>query len=533
MTRGTMLGQALQAKSKKQAFEESELRRAKVSGVTNWDTEGITCQLEETGEVVYCEARASGAMFDLSANDYVWVRRLVGDKQNKWFVIGFCETSGGSFVPPLRPAVATQISELYASDEDPQAVDCDADGNTTVLVGLILDDGDGDSPKLQFVGGSNDDTIELYLDDDATGGDSDLVLKLADAAGDSKLSIIDSGDTEIFHVNSDGMVHLALSSTPASPVEGDIYADADHNLYYYNGTGWDDLTAGGGTGLWTDDGAYIYPDNYGSFVITDAGKVAIGATSPLEELDVRGTVFIDSGDYDGSYGRSIKIGYAADADIHHSIQTTVSSTAANNGLRFYLHGGTSDDNQVLVMHMGGDGTVGIGTTSPARLLHVDGEVRLTPQADPPGSAAEGDLYADTDNDLYYYNGSEWKSLTAGGGTGLWSDQGTYIDANNASNVVVTDTERLGAGTTSPLGKIDATQSSSSGAIPPLYLYQADVDQDLIRFRGTAAASSLTNSIVAEAEVTTATRAGFLKVYVQDDGGQITDQMYFMPIFTLA
>jgi len=528
-----MLGQALQVKARKQAFEESELRRAKVAGVSNWDTEGITCTLEETGETVYCEARAAGAMFNLTANDYVWVRRLVGDKQNKWFVAGFCETSGGSFVPPLRTAVATQISELYASDESPQAVDCDADGNTTVLVGLILDDGDGDSPKLQFIGGSNDDTIELFLDDDATATDSDLVLKLADAAGDSKFSVIDSGDSEIFHVNSDGMLHLATSSTPAAPAEGDIYADADHNLYYYNGTGWDDLTAGGGTGLWTDDGAYIYPDNYASFSITDAGKVGIGTTSPLEELDVRGTMFIDSGDYDGSYGRSIKIGYFDDADIHHSIQTTVSSTAASNGMRFYVHGGGSDDNQVLTLHLHYDGSVGVGTTSPARLLHVDGEVRLTPQADPPGSAAEGDLYADTDNDLYYYNGSEWKSLTAGGGTGLWSDQGTYIDANNASNVVVTDTERLGVGTTSPLGKVDASQTSSSGAIPALYLYQADVSEEFIKFRGTAAASTLTNSIVAEAEVTTPTRQGWLEVYVQDDGGQVSSGAHYIPIYTLA
>ena len=51
--------------------------------------------------------------------------------------------------------------------------------------------------------------------------------------------------------------------------------------------------------------------------------------------------------------------------------------------------------------------------------------------------------------------------------------------------------------------------------------------------GSAAAATLTQTIVAEADVTTATRQGFVKVYVQDDGNQITDQAYFMPIFTLA
>lgn len=527
MTRGTALGQALHAKSKKQAFEESELRRAKVASVSNWDTEGITCTLEETGEVVYCEARAAGAMFNLTANDYVWVRRLVGDKQNKWFVIGFCETSGGSFVPPLRTAVATQISELYASDESPQAVDCDANGNTTVLVGLILDDGDGDSPKLQFIGGSNDDTIELFLDDDATATDSDLVLKLADAAGDSKFSVIDSGDTEIFHVNSDGMLHLATSSTPAAPAEGDIYADADHNLYYYNGTGWDDLTAGGGTGLWTDDGAYIYPNNYSDLVITDTGRLGIGTATPSVQVQVHNPntgdgensyIVLSTGDTGGGYN-GLVIGYT-------ETETGIVWNLENTALRF----GTNNAERMRIQ---ADGKVGIGTASPARLLHVDGEVRLTPQADPPSSAAEGDIYADTDNNLYYYNGSEWKDLTAGGGTGLWSDQGTYIDANNASNVVVTDTERLGVGTISPLGKVDASQTGSSGAIPALYLYQADVSEEFIKFRGTAAASTLTNSIVAEAEVTTPTRQGWLEVYVQDDGGQISSGAHYIPVYTLA
>lgn len=77
------------------------------------------------------------------------------------------------------------------------------------------------------------------------------------------------------------------------------------------------------------------------------------------------------------------------------------------------------------------------------------------------------------------------------------------------------------------------QSSTSGAEPVLKLDQADVSEEFIRFVGSAAAATLTQSIVAEADVTTATRAGFVKVYVQDDGNQITDQAYYMPLYTLA
>jgi hypothetical protein len=67
----------------------------------------------------------------------------------------------------------------------------------------------------------------------------------------------------------------------------------------------------------------------------------------------------------------------------------------------------------------------------------------------------------------------------------------------------------------------------------LLLDQADVDQDFVRFIGTAAAATLTNNIVNEVDVTTATRVGWLKVYVQDDGNQITDQFYYIPIYTLV
>lgn len=34
-------------------------------------------------------------------------------------------------------------------------------------------------------------------------------------------------------------IHLVpQAAPPASPVEGDIYADTDHTLNYYNGTSW-------------------------------------------------------------------------------------------------------------------------------------------------------------------------------------------------------------------------------------------------------------------------------------------------------
>jgi hypothetical protein len=77
------------------------------------------------------------------------------------------------------------------------------------------------------------------------------------------------------------------------------------------------------------------------------------------------------------------------------------------------------------------------------------------------------------------------------------------------------------------------QSSTSGAIPALLLDQADVDEPFFKVVGDAAAANLTRNIVDEGDVTTATRQGWIKVEVQDDGNQITDQDYYIPLYTLA
>lgn len=60
----------------------------------------------------------------------------------------------------------------------------------------------------------------------------------------------------------------------------------------------------------------------------------------------------------------------------------------------------------------------IGTNSSSvtptyhdKLLNHLGDVgQLALRADPPGSPAEGMIYADTDHHLYYYNGTDWKQL---------------------------------------------------------------------------------------------------------------------------
>ena len=74
---------------------------------------------------------------------------------------------------------------------------------------VVLYDDVGDSPMSQFVGAANEDTISIFLADDAVAGHSDLVIRLADAAGESRFEIQDSATAMVAWTNSDGNGYLA------------------------------------------------------------------------------------------------------------------------------------------------------------------------------------------------------------------------------------------------------------------------------------------------------------------------------------
>jgi hypothetical protein len=56
-----------------------------------------------------------------------------------------------------------------------------------------------------------------------------------------------------------------------------------------------------------------------------------------------------------------------------------------------------------------EGNLGVGTSDPQQKVHISGVLRLEPQASPPAGGA-GDLYAGTDNKLYFHDGTDWKEI---------------------------------------------------------------------------------------------------------------------------
>jgi len=95
---------------------------------------------------------------------------------------------------------------------------------------------------------------------------------------------------------------------------------------------------------------------------------------------------------------------------------------------------------------------------------------------------------------------------------------------------------FGIGTNTPSASLHVDQSSSTGAKPVLTVDQADVSEEFIRFIGTSANGVVTQSLVEDADVTTRTLEGWLKIYVYDGPsgtGQLGSQAYYVPIYTLT
>jgi len=82
---------------------------------------------------------------------------------------------------------------------------------------------------------------------------------------------------------------------------------------------------------------------------------------------------------------------------------------SNPGGKFHVK---VDDTESIIVTTGAQnlGYVGIGTTTPARKLHVNDCMRLEPISDPPDVPSAGDLYFDSDdNKLKCYDGTTWQN----------------------------------------------------------------------------------------------------------------------------
>jgi len=136
--------------------------------------------------------------------------------------------------------------------------------------------------------------------------------------------------------------------------------------------------------------------------------------------------------------------------------------------------------------------------------------------------------------ILYFGGGSWGCPDA---TRLYFYTApAYNETNNAGvarmQILENGQVSIWAGT-SPTGVLHVKQDSLTGSKPPLTLEQADISEDFVRFIGTSANGVLTQSIVDDADLSTRTLVGWLKIYVKDDGDQLTDGVYYVPFYSIS
>ena len=203
----------------------------------------------------------------------------------------------------------------------------------------------------------------------------------------------------------------------------------------------------GSTGLWIDTAGYIYAQNASNVVISDTGNLGIGTTNPIYALDVAGDIRVASGSdyYLGTIGFNDNASTSSGAGLIGLFDDTYSNIAANTTVQGAI----------------GELDSAIGNRAYTNNYLLADSQSVTASLDAVDSAIGNRAYTE---DNYV---TDAQSLTASvnaldmmlqnvvtGSTGLWIDTAGYIYAQNASNVVISDTGNLGIGTTNPIYALD-------------------------------------------------------------------------------
>lgn len=380
----------------------------------------------------------------------------------------------------LRGDVLDDLNLLGAAASDGQFIVATGAGafayESTTVARTSLGVGEADTPTLSGLVIANGGTVGQAAGPLLTFNDTDNILKLE---GTDYFHISDSNAVAAALITSDVIVISAFDT--AAGVGIAVAGPDSTDRAFFKGT--------------RSDGTLASPTvpSDGDLVLSFLGAIYDGATS-------EGTAAIDF-----------------------FVDGTVTENNAPQGINFVTSETTAVARTVKVT-IKADGKMGVGTEDPDDVVDIVGRLRIQ------------DTKADATNKtvrirLGHYTNSEepvtcfimssvltTSTLNIGGGSGI-ENAVTRVDFYIASdNTTVTGTRsvsivqnRLGVGNPSPLATVHADQLSSSGAIPCLYLDQADVDEVFVNFVGTSAADATRSLSSSVAE--TAAPNGYIRIKV--------------------
>lgn len=197
-----------------------------------------------------------------------------------------------------------------------------------------------------------------------------------------------------------------------------------------------------------------------------------------------------------------------------------SGTPVANALAYWPGAGTvAGDRPVYVSSAG---SVSIGTAAPASgaVLDVLGSLngvlkqRLTNSNANSGAYASYQLINDVGNIGAFFMLSSTNGNYAGTNSFNMVNAGSAplgLGANDTIRLVIEANGNIRIGPTTPRGKLDIDQSSTTAAIPPLVLDQADLSEEFIRFVATVGAGNPIDTAAV------GTHYGKIRVYVEGVG----------------
>lgn len=347
-------------------------------------------------------------------------------------------------------------------------------------------------------------------------------------------------------------------------LEAEIAWDTGAEIFYlHDGEGWEDVSAGialgaiylrldasndpmtgnleflDGVHLAIDtvrardgDGLELYDDEGNGIFVEDGGKVGFMTSNPQYAVEIAGSghnlVLTDSGD---AYTPRVTLSHVD--GFGGFIEIDDDARAPKVVMRGYAVGGV----QAYFMA----GNVGIGTSNPNGLLHINSVATPTDsqfliQANSDGGLS-GLVYS-ADNVMIgfdlYWDGSAWKSLDAGSNFEIYKindklhiqyDSGVALGAAPTMNpgIVLDTAGKVGIGISTALAKMHVDQATADAAIPVLYLDQADVSEEMVQFETTIGEGNAIEAVGAK----TLTVTHYIKVTLP---GGLTR---YLPVGTIA